>query len=106
MTETANDSHARVVAEILDEIFELDTSGSEAEGGFGSEREAVEVTWNEYLTPEQMVAELKQAAGIIEGFLVAAEDISPVLVTLLSDTQKRARRALEIAEPPHLRCIK
>ena len=98
MMATTNDSHARVVAEILDDIFDLDTSGSVSEGGFGSERESVEITWNEYLTPEQMVAELRQAVKIIEGFCVAAEDISPVLVTLMSDVQKRARRALQIAE--------
>ena len=97
MMATANDSHARVVAEILDDIFDLDTSGSEAEGGFGSEREAVEYSWKD-LSPEGMVAELRQAVKIIEGFCVAAEDISPVLVTLMSDVQKRARRALQIAE--------
>ena len=97
MTETANDSHARVVAEILDDVFELDTSGSKAEGGFGSERDAVEYDWNN-LTPEELVSQLKQAEKVIEGFCSVAGDISPVLLTLLSDTQKRAWRARYWAE--------
>jgi hypothetical protein len=109
MATVNNDSHAerhaRVVARILEEVFELDTSGSEAEGGFGSEREGVEYDWLK-LTPEELVSELDKAENIIDGFASTAEDISPVLLTFLSDAQKRAGRALQIAEEPPLRCIK
>jgi hypothetical protein len=57
------------VEEILNEIFDLDTSGSE--------REAIEETWKEYLSPEEMAAEFAQAVNMIEGYLVAAETIGP-----------------------------
>src|SRR5215211_6707374 len=89
MMATANDAHARVVEEIVREILDLDSLGSKAEGGYGSQREAVEETWKEYLTPEQMAAEFRQAVGIIEGFCVAAQDIGPVLMALM-DAKRRA----------------
>jgi hypothetical protein len=98
MMATTNGEHERVVEEIVREILDLDTSGSASEGGYGSEYEAVVVTWKEYLTPEQMAEEFRQAVGIIEGFSVAAENIGPVLGALLGDCKKRAEVGTELAQ--------
>jgi hypothetical protein len=97
MNATANDAHARVVEEITREILDLDNSGRTEEGGFGSQLEAVEETWKEYLTPEELAAEFRQAVSIIDGFCVASEEIGPVMLALMNDCKRRAERGHERA---------
>ncbi len=92
-TENTPSAHQRLVEEIVREILgALHTSDSEAEGGFGSQREAVEGDLKR-LDPEELGRQFSDAARVLEGFVNAAEGINVVTLAVLSDCRNRVRAA-------------
>ena len=88
-----------LIEEVLGIFDALDDSGSEAEGGWGSQREMVTRDLEETISsPGEMVRGLRDAAQLVEGFCIAVEQSGMVPFVVMNDCRERVRRALELAE--------
>lgn len=50
------------------------------------------------MSPEELLEECREAAGVLEGLAVMAEALGWVSYTVLSDARSRAQEALSLAE--------
>ena len=84
-----------MVEEIVREHFTaLDTSGSVAEGGTGSQRDAAENDLKVHVNLWELEDGLNHTDQMLEGCWYIASVISPVALMVVSDARERTRAAL------------
>ncbi len=82
-----------IVWDLTRDIFDaLDTSDSTAEGGRGSQREAIEADLKQ-LDPAEVEAQLRSATRVLEGLVEASEGINFITMVVFSDALNRVQRA-------------
>jgi hypothetical protein len=75
-----------LVSDLFDEL------GREEIGG--TSQRALAVKDLEAMSPEELLRGFARTAAVVEGFVVAAEAISPVTLMVLNDTRERVHAAL------------